>query len=507
MYICVFPFFSFYFDIKNENYILNLYHLLIMQKRLVNCVVHEPTYTYETSFIFHYPEKYDKLSNTEMWETLREIFYKTLKLSPSEYALECTCLYRGYDIGYDIFLKHRLLVALENEKKGIEEKETKETGGKETKEETGEKEEKEETGKNDASVRTVVIDSMSDAESPEAVVEEYDAEVGEQLDEPVVESVDDELEVESLDDELDDQSVDADNNAVNLIRTNISEIKSKLDEIIEQYEQSLTQQITDECSVQPEECLLEESVEKRSDERTPTADLNLPLSQPPNIWEHAFKQRCGIPIGDILRKLNSGGRTRVVVAGGFAIQTLLGEQWPTSDIDLFTECADELKEELQYYVKKGRGGFYIRSMTAKQYYASLVERHGMSKPGRSQIGKHIESKYNATASTAAKVSEKTAEHVYTDRLINSVWDAESKSTGFHIQIIDTKSVVKSLEAFDSDTCVCGYDGYHTFIKNHLDLYNKVIQTSFMDEKRREKYRQRGFTIHFGECEDFEECDE
>jgi hypothetical protein len=170
--------------------------------------------------------------------------------------------------------------------------------------------------------------------------------------------------------------------------------------------------------------------------------------------------KMGFNRWDILKQIFKIPET--CLTGGFIIQTILGEFWPT-DLDIFTADANAVKEVLAPL------GLKWESITNGYGYAGLS--------------------FNVVQATLVK--------------------------NFRVEIIECKSVLESMNNFDFDFCKCYFDG------DFQVMYPEALMTKTHDcskhscedngyviaKDRRERYEIRGFNIINQECEVDDSCED
>lgn len=199
---------------------------------------------------------------------------------------------------------------------------------------------------------------------------------------------------------------------------------------------------------------------------------NIPINSTPLLWKNAFKKKCGFDLTTCLQNINKD-KTIAVVSGSFLIEKILDENWPDSDIDIFTTDADAVKQELKSdgniqvifnWKILGKNGEYENLSSASKKYLNLPPNLNQ----RRAIG-------------------------YEDlRGIIKVYQARNHKCV--IQIIHCDSIWKCINSFDTETCMNTFDGQNLRIKNESHLFSKTMHMNNSTPKRIEKYRKRGFNI-------------
>jgi hypothetical protein len=164
------------------------------------------------------------------------------------------------------------------------------------------------------------------------------------------------------------------------------------------------------------------------------------------IFKEALKRKTGVvDLGDLLFD-STMGYPCSVISGSFVMQTLLGEKWDNSDIDIYTLTPTTAKLRLKPY---------------------LIE------PWKSKSPKK-----NCYDSVNGIVE---------------VFESTFKN-GCIVQIIHCDCIWKALDSFDSEVCMNAYDGKNLYIKDKENLFAKKMIMKKSSPEREKKYASRGFQI-------------
>lgn len=148
-----------------------------------------------------------------------------------------------------------------------------------------------------------------------------------------------------------------------------------------------------------------------------------------------------------------------VLAGGFVLQTILGEHWQT-DLDIFTTHAQQVIDEL-------------------------------SKFGWVVAPKVVETRTpNISGPYADYYKLRGIEKVYRGEFVN----------GTFIEIIETRDPIQNIREFDFDFCKCYYNGSNFYAMNCQAIVTKTcwVAKDSVKQNRIDKYKLRGFTINIGQ---------